>query len=347
MSGISADPKTITGHQVPLTWGIRNGPGILWAVAIATVATVSSRWVPLIGAPVLAIMLGAAVRATLHPGDRATPGLGFASKYVLQAAIVLLGAGIGLTQVAHTGTASLPVMLGTLVAALLGAFVIGRLLGVEAELRTLVGVGTGICGASAIAAVSPVIDAKRSQVAYAITAIFAFNVVGVISFPLLGHLFGLGQESFGLWSGTAINDTSSVVAAAAAYGHIATDHAVIVKLTRTTLIVPIVIILVALRARRHRVSGIHVRIRQLVPWFIVLFLVAAAVNTTGVVTQMAHHAISHTSVFLITVALAAIGLSVDAVALRRTGLRPLLLGALVWFIVAGTSLGLQAATGQL
>ena len=178
------------GLRTPLG---RTVPGLAWVVGTAAVATGAARWVPLIGAPVLAIVLGAIVRAVRRPGDQAAPGLRLASTVVLQVAIVLLGAGIGLTQVFHTGVDSLPVMLGSLAAALAGAALIGRLLGVDGNLRMLIGVGTGICGASAIAAVSAVVDAKRSEIAYAVATIFAFNVIGVISFPLLGRLLGLSD----------------------------------------------------------------------------------------------------------------------------------------------------------
>lgn len=347
MTEITAEPEVAVRKRESLRWLTRNLLGLVLATGIALVAAVLALWVPLMGAPVLAILLGAAMRAIRAPGDAAAPGLAFASKTVLQAAVVLLGFGISLTQVVHTGAGSLPVMLGSLVAALVAAAGIGRLLGVDADVRTLIGVGTGICGASAIAAVSGVIDAKRSHIAYAIATIFAFNVGGVVSFPLIGHLFGFSQQSFGLWAGTAINDTSSVVAAATVYGHVAAVHAVIVKLTRTTLIVPIVLVLAAFRVRLTRRAGSNVSIRKLMPWFIVWFLCAAAVDTTGVVGQTAHNVLTHAAVFLITVALAAIGFSADVGAFRRAGARPLLLGALVWIVVAGSSLLLQAATGQL
>jgi uncharacterized integral membrane protein (TIGR00698 family) len=296
---------------------------------------------------VLALALGAGTRAVLRPRAAAEPGLRLASTWVLQAGIVLLGAGIELTQVLHTGLHSLPVMLGSLAAALAGAALLGRALGVDGELRLLIGVGTGICGASAIAAVSGVIGASRSRVAYAVATIFALNVVGVIAFPLLGHLFGLSQDAFGLWAGTAVNDTSSVVAAAAAYGDAATNEAVIVKLTRATLIVPIVLAVAAVHGRRTRRSGAQIRVARLVPWFIVLFLAAAALNTAGLVPDRAGDTLADAAVVLVTAALAAVGLSADGASLRRTGFRPLVLGALVWLLVVVSSLALMAATQQL
>src|SRR5690625_1844655 len=145
-------------------------------------------------------------------------------------------------------------MLGTVVVCLVGAAVVGRLLGVNDELRALIGTGTAICGASAIAAVTPVVRASGSNVAYALSTVFAFNLAAVLVFPPLGQLLGMSEEVFGLFAGTAVNDTSSVVAAATTFGPTAADHAVVVKLVRTLLIIPIVLGLSVLVARRDRLA---------------------------------------------------------------------------------------------
>ena len=258
------------------------------------------------------------------------------------------------------------------------------------DLRTLIGVGTGICGGSAIAAVSPVIEAASADVAYAISTIFLFNIAAVLAFPLLGHALGMSQQSFGLFAGTAVNDTSSVVATATTYGAAATSHAVVVKLVRTLMIIPICLGLAALTARKarprprtpprraahvpampHRARRATVpipltrhrpprralrprrarmsprRVIKLVPWFLIGFVIMAAVNSAGVIPSGAHGPLQHASVFLVAVALSAIGLSTNVAALRKAGHRPLLLGALLWITVAAASLGLQALTGTL
>ncbi|MFN2630033.1 MAG: YeiH family protein [Gaiellaceae bacterium] len=260
-------------------------------------------------------------------------------------AIVLLGTGLPLGQVVRVGGRSLPVMLGTLAMALLGAALFGRLLAVSPRLRTLIGVGTGICGASAIAAVSGIVAATGSEIAYAISTIFVFNVVAVVLFPPLGHLLHLSQRGFGLWTGTAVNDTSSVVAAAFAYGHSAGAQAVVVKLTRTTLIIPIALGLSTLRAREDSSRGVSTR--RLVPWFLVWFILAAALETGGLIPAGLHRPLSDAALALITVALAGVGLSSDLARMRTIGARPLLLGAVLWVGVACTSLALQTLTHQL
>ncbi|RZL73661.1 MAG: putative sulfate exporter family transporter, partial [Rhodococcus sp. (in: high G+C Gram-positive bacteria)] len=225
---------------------------------------------------------------------------------------------------------------------------------------TLIGVGTGICGGSAIAAVTPVIGAAEVAVTYAISTVFLFNIAAVLAFPVIGHALGMSQHSFGLFAGTAVNDMSSVVAVSTTYGAESANYAVVVKLARTLLIIPICLGLAAIVERKTRAdarravdgtagasTAIRVRVHRLVPWFLIGFLLAAAANSAGLIPTGAHHGLSVTSLFLITVALSAIGLSTDLPGLRRTGPRPVILGATLWVIVSLASLGLQLAAGTL
>ena len=239
-------------------------------------------------------------------------------------------------------------MLVTLTAALGGGLVIGRALGIDRPLRTLLAVGTGICGASAIAATATVLEVEAVEIAYAISTIFVFNIAAVLLFPPVGHLLGMGQHGFGLWAGTAVNDTSSVVAAGYAYGHAAGAYAVVVKLTRTTLIVPIVLGLAVLERRRAGVEAPSARRwTSYVPGFLVLFVVAAAANSAGLVDARVRHDLASVALFLIAVALAAVGLAAQPDGIRAAGPRPLLLGGLLWVLVATTSLIVQGLTGHL
>lgn len=335
---------------------------------IAVVATAIGTVLPVLSPPLCGIVIGVAVAATLvrDPDSalarRLRPGIAVASRHLLQLAVVLLGSQLSLTEVARTGLRSLPVMLGTLAACLAGASVIGRRLRVGADLRTLIGVGAGICGASAIAAVTPVLEAAEADVAYAISTIFLFNIAAVLTFPLLGHALRLSQGSFGLFAGTAVNDTSSVVAAASAYGAEATRQAVVVKLTRTLLIIPISFGLAARQGRQasqadqasradqahqaDQASQAKSGLTRLVPWFLAGFLLASAARTIGLIPVRARGPLDDLAVFGITVALSAIGLSTDLRGLRRAGPRPLLLGACLWLLVSATSLILQAIFGM-
>lgn len=317
-------------------------PGLSLAAALTAVASVLGHLVPVVGAPVFAVVGGVGI-AVVHPTQqRVRPGLSVASRTVLKGSVVVLGTGLSFHEVLTIGTQSLPTLLGTLAVALVGAVVIGRWLGVSRDLRTLIGVGTGICGASAIAATDAVIDASDADVSYAIATIFTFNVAAVLTFPSIGHALGLSPRAFGLWSGTAINDLSSVVAASTIYGHGAVTHAVVVKLTRTLMIIPIALALTAWRARSARATAAApTELRRVAPMFIGWFLIAVALNTFGLVPVAWHPAFSAVAQAMITMALAAIGLSTRPRDIRRAGLRPLALGATLWVLVAASSLALQ------
>ena len=301
---------------------------------------------PVLGAPVTGVILGVMASPLARRYPRWRSVIDVVSRTPLQIAIVLLGASLSLTQVARVGWASLPVMLGTLAACLAGAVLWGRILGIPRDLRILIGAGTGICGASAIAAVAPTIRAKAPDITYAITTIFAFNIAAVVTFPLLGHLLGMSQHSFGLFAGTAVNDTSSVIATATIYGAAAAQYAVVVKLARSLMIIPLTVCL-GVGTRDHDEPRRPHGILHLVPWFLIGFLIVAGLHTAQVIPASATHPLAWLTTALITVSMTAIGLQTDPEAMRRTGYRPLLFGALLWVTVAGTSLALQAALPAL
>ena len=304
---------------------------------------VLGRAAPIVGAPVFAIVIGAAIAANLKIPERMKPGIAFSSKALLQWSIVLLGAHLSLSEVASGGERSLPVMLGTMVVVLSLAYLVGRALGLDRNLRRLLGVGTAICGGSAIAAISSVVEADAADISYALGAVFLFNVVAVIVFPPIGHLLHMTQSAFGLWAGTAINDTSSVVAAGFAYGHDAGTQGVIVKLTRTTLIVPLVLYYVWRRYKVLREEGRTVEWLKILPLFVLWFLVAAALNSFGLIPAALAGPIQQVALFAIVVALAGVGLGTEIEKIKTAGMRPLLLGAILWVAISVASLALAAA----
>lgn len=226
-------------------------PGLGLCLAIAAVATVTGRLVPILGSALPAVVIGVVIAMRWRPGTVLGPGVTYSSKFLLQCAVVLLGTQLSLASILEVGAESLPVLLTSLAVCLAAAFWIGRAMGVDGQLRTLIGVGTGICGASAIAAVAPVIGATSAQISYAISTIFLFNILAVVIFPLLGHLLEMSPHSFGLFAGTAVNDTSSVVAAASVFATSALAFAVVVKLVRTLMIIPISVGLAVRTARRR------------------------------------------------------------------------------------------------
>ncbi len=326
----------------------QRAPGLLLAFAVALAAWWLGRLAPLVGGPVIGIVLGLLVRNLLGPGVRFTPGIQFAGKQILQWSIIALGFGLSLDQVARTGLESLWVTLVTMTVAFLAAGWLGRLLGVHDKLMVLIGVGTAICGGSAIAAVTPIIKPDEHDTAFAISTIFLFNLVAVLLFPPLGHWMHLSDLGFGLWSGTAINDTSSVVAAGYSYSKAAGDYATIVKLTRATLIIPVCVVLALLVALREKRRGsTEFRLARIFPWFILWFLVASGIRSAGWVPAAALPALHTAAEFLIIVALSAIGLSANLRRIIASGPRPILLGLGVWLAVALSSLAVQVLSGKL
>jgi uncharacterized integral membrane protein (TIGR00698 family) len=277
--------------------------------------------------------------------------IGEISKLCLKAGIILLGASLDLGVILRTGTESLPILLLTIVGGLACALLLGYTLSVHWRMRCLIGIGTTICGASAIAALAPVVRAKADEIAYSISVIFFFNMLAVFIFPSVGHLMSLSDAGFGLWSGTAVNDTSAVVAAGFAYSHAAGTVATIVKLTRTTLIVPLVVGFGLLmpwfeaRPAGDSVSLAH-RVYQAIPIFIILFILASLLNTLGLFGHLGPYA-QLGGRWVLVIALAAVGLQGHWRAFAGAGIRPLLLGLVTWAVVAIAGLSIQAWTAHL
>jgi uncharacterized integral membrane protein (TIGR00698 family) len=288
------------------------------------------------------------LRGPLHIG---TLRIGDISKLCLKGGIILLGASLDLGVVVRTGIESLPVLLVTIGTGLVCALLLGRAMSVEWRMRCLIGIGTTICGASAIAALAPVVRAKAEEIAYSISVIFFFNMLAVFIFPAIGHLMGLSDPGFGLWAGTAVNDTSAVVAAGFAYSHDAGTIATIVKLTRTTLIIPLVLgfgLLMPLMEARAARQGepLGQRVYQAIPLFIILFVSASLLNTLGLLGQFGGD-VQLGGRWVLVVALAAVGLQGHWQAFAGAGARPLLLGLATWAAVALTSLAIQTWTNTL
>ena len=242
-------------------------PGFALALIIALLAKGIEALLPfdVIGASVIAMFIGMLINGYRKPGKTTAPGVKFTAKKILKFAIILLGASLNVTTILNVGRMSLTVMFFTLLTCFGGGYFIGRALGLDWKLSNLISAGTGICGGSAIAAVAPVIDAKDSDIAYALSATFLFDMAMIVLFPIMGRAMGLSDMAYGLWAGTAVNDTSSVVAAGYAFSEGAGDFATMVKLTRTLAIIPTVVVFsfvsMHLRKKEAAASGGAVQIR--------------------------------------------------------------------------------------
>lgn len=335
-----------------MIWIKKNFTGIVLSLLIALIASILGNKFPIVGGPVFGIILGIIINNTFNKPKVTLPGIMFTSKKILTWAIVVLGAGLSLTQVLKTGLSSFSVTIFTLSAAFITAYGAGKLLGIPYNLKTLIGVGTAICGGSAIAAVAPIIEADDMDIAYSISTIFLFNIIAVLIFPPIGHLLGFSDKAFGLWAGTAINDTSSVVAAGYAFSNTAGAYATIVKLTRTTMIIPISLIFAFITAYKKKKeskkdSKVNYNFKKIFPWFIIWFLIASLLNTLGIFKGNSITYINILGKFMIVMALSAIGLNTDFKKMIKNGIKPILLGLIVWISVAVVSILVQLATGQI
>lgn len=333
-------------------------PGIILSVALALFSVIVSSFVSyhLISAGVFALLTGMALNPLTSKKESLKSGVGFVSKKILRLGIILMGATLSFTQVMQVGSFSLIVMMFTLFTAFGGGYLFGRLFNMPWRLSGLISAGTGVCGGSAIAAIAPVIDADDSQIAYAISATFIFDILMVVLFPLMGRYFAMSDLGFGLWAGTAVNDTSSVVAAGYAFSDIAGKYAVIVKLTRTLSIVPIVLIFSFINARtknaafdENSISSKRspVDISAIFPWFILMFLALVAVKSTGIISSDLSQSISSVSKFLMVMALGAIGLKTNFNSLAKSGFYPMLHGFIISALVVVVAFSVQKMLGIL
>lgn len=336
--------------------------GVLFCLIVAVPAWLLGKRFEVVGGPVFAILIGMvlALAVPARAGEPLQRGVKFTSKKILQYAVILLGFGLNLAQIAQVGATSLPIIVSTITTSLVVAFVLCRALKIPGKISTLIGVGSSICGGSAIAATAPVIDADDEEIAQAISVIFLFNVIAALVFPTLGGMLGLTNEGFGLFAGTAVNDTSSVTAAAAAWdgmhpGANTLDAATIVKLTRTLAIIPITLVLAFWQmrlARRAASAGEGAGeaagtfdLKKIFPFFILFFVLASVVTTVFALPAAVTAPIKELSKFFIVMAMAAIGFNTNIVKLVRTGGKPILMGLACWVAIACVSLGMQHVLG--
>ena len=333
------------------------GPGLLLCLALAVPCWLLGKAFPIVGGPVFAILAGMIVTLFYRNKAGTQAGIVYTSKRILQYAVILLGFGLNLSEIAKVGATSLPIIISTISTSLIVSFVLYKLLNMPANISTLIGVGSSICGGSAIAATAPVIGADDEEIAQSISVIFLFNILAALIFPTLGGALGLSNEGFGLFAGTAVNDTSSVTAAASAWdgmhpGANTLDQATIVKLTRTLAIIPITLVLAIWRtAKVKRAGGAQENgfsLKKVFPFFIIFFVLASVITTAATsagVTASAFQPFKELSKFFIIMAMGAIGLNTDLVKLVRTGGKPIFMGLCCWLAITAVSLGMQHVLG--
>ncbi|MFI3205857.1 MAG: YeiH family protein [Clostridia bacterium] len=355
-------------------------PGVAVAISIAFVAQFIEGLLPihLIGASVIALFIGMIINSFCNVSVL-KDGIKFTSKKILKFAIILLGASLSIQTILTVGSLSLAVMFFTLLTCFGGGYFIGKALGLDWKLSNLISAGTGICGGSAIAAIAPVIDAEDKEIAYAMSATFIFDMVMIVAFPFMGEMLGLNDMAYGLWAGTAVNDTSSVVAAGYAYSEAAGDFATMVKLTRTLSIIPTVLVFAYINIRikqkervtarqtidavkekgeKYEVSQLEkisentkekasgkINILSIFPWFILAFVAVAIINSFGLIPTEVSEFSKELSKFLMVAALAAIGINTSFKDMKKSGFKPMLHGFIISALVVIVAISVEYFMG--
>ena len=333
-------------------------PGIALAAAVALLACWLESLLPihLIGSAVIAMFIGMFLNQMVCRTNMFCAGLKFTSKKILKFAIILLGLSLNITTILNVGRLSLMVMVFTLLACFGGGYFVGRALGLNWKLSNLISAGTGICGGSAIAAIAPTIDADDNDVAYAMSATFLFDMAMIVLFPIMGRALGMSDQAFGIWAGTAVNDTSSVVATGYAFSEAAGDFATMVKLTRTLAIIPTVLTfaLIQLNIKRKEAMAsqqdgsalkANVSIKKIFPWFILGFLAMSIVASLFPIPAQMVSSAKSASKFLMVCALSAIGLNTSFASMKKAGIRPMIHGFIISVLVVIVALLVEIGMG--
>jgi len=328
--------------------------GITICVAVAILAIMLERLIPgeLLGSSIIALFMGTIINSFFHP-DWIKPALKFTSKRILKTAIILLGASLSISTIMSVGKMTFFVMIFTFAMCFGGGYFIRKLFRLNWKLSNLISAGTGICGGSAVAAIAPVIDADDKDIAFALSSTFLFDMVMIAVYPIMGKLLGMSDIAYGIWAGTSVNDTASVVASGYAFSEIAGDFATMVKLTRTIAIIPTVLVFAYIGTRikqkelQAESGSKKVNILKIIPWFIGGFLALAIANSVGFIPLEISNIMKGASKFLMVTALAAIGLGTSITDFKKAGFAPMLYGITIDTLVTLTALAVIWCMGLM
>ena len=328
--------------------------GVAICFAVAAVSVLLEDLIPggLLGASIIALFMGTIINSFFHPAW-IKPALKFTSKRILKAAIILLGASLSVSTILSVGKMTFFVMIFTFAMCFGGGYFIRKLFKLNWKLSNLISAGTGICGGSAVAAIAPVIDADDKDIAFALSSTFLFDMVMIALYPLMGKALGMSDIAYGIWAGTSVNDTASVVASGYAFSEAAGDFATMVKLTRTIAIIPTVLVFawIGVRAKKKEMQaagdGAKVNIVKIIPWFIGGFLLLAIINSIGWIPAEVSGVMKSASKFLMVTALAAIGLNTSLLDFKKAGLAPMFYGVTIDTLVTLTALGVIWCMGLM
>lgn len=328
--------------------------GVVICMAVAVLSIMIEKLIPgeILGSSIIALFMGTIINSFFHP-DWIKPALKFTSKRILKAAIILLGASLSIGTIMNVGKMTFFVMLFTFAMCFGGGYFVRKIFGLNWKLSNLISAGTGICGGSAIAAIAPVIDADDKDIAFALSSTFLFDMVMIALYPIMGRALGMTDIAYGIWAGTSVNDTASVIASGYAFSEVAGDFATMVKLTRTIAIIPTVLVFAYIGTRMKQKElqtagdGGKVNILKIVPWFIGGFLILAILNSVGLIPADWSAFMKGASKFLMVTALAAIGLGTSIADFKKAGLSPMFYGITIDTLVTLTALAVIWCMGLM
>ncbi|SJZ48432.1 conserved hypothetical integral membrane protein [Consotaella salsifontis] len=317
-------------------------PGLATAAAIAAIAIALRNLIGIaaLSPLILSIVLGMVIANTVGAPAWAKPGITFSLRRILRFAIILLGLQLTLSQIGEVGARGLAVVVATLAATFLFTKAAGRLLGVERKLAELIAAGTSVCGASAVIATNTVTEGSDEDVAYAVACVTVFGSIAMIAAPFIGRLLSLDPVAYGLFTGATIHEVAQVVAAAFQGGDAAGHFGTIVKLSRVLMLAPLILALGFAAWDRSAEGPREGRARRgaPMPWFVFGFLALVVVNSLVPISEEIHQGVAFLASFLLSMALAAMGLETHLGKLKRQGLRPALLGLLASLFIASFGL---------
>ena len=310
--------------------------GVLLLLCIAGVSKYLGTLFPLVGSILFAIMIGIVINNTTGVHEVFQPGLSLTLKKLLKAAVVMLGVSLSFADILYIGRQSFLIILVSVILGIVITVWFGKLLKMDRKLALLIGVGTSICGATAISAVKGVIDSDDNETAYAISVIVFFNLIAFFLYPVIGHILDLTATSFGIWAGTAVHDTSSSIAVGYVYGNEAGQVATTVKLARTLFLLPLILVLPIL-LRNEKQKGSQAA-KKAFPWFVLLFLGVSVINSFVVIPAAAEEIVTDTAKFIIIMVMGAVGLQVNLKQFAKLGFKPLIAGLVASLAVSVISL---------
>jgi len=334
----TSDPETPQSTRTEKQRWTAILPGLLLTAAIAGGAF-SLRRYPGFAAfspMILSILIGIVFHNLIGTPARAKAGVAFSLKRVLRFGIILLGFQLTAEQVVQVGATGVAIIALTLVSTFVFTTWLGRMIGVERRLAELIAAGTSICGASAVIATNTVTRAHDEDVAYAVACVTVFGSISMFLYPMLPGLLNLDPHAYGLWAGSSIHEVAQVVAAAFQDGQLAGEFGTVAKLSRVMLLAPVVLTL-GFMATRRAGHG-HAKAKAPLPWFVIGFIAVVGINSVITVPPEVKAMVVAATTFLLSMALAGMGLETDIGKLRAKGLRPLLLGFAAFLFIAGFSL---------